>query len=430
MVALKNVCLRRLSGGQRSLEVCFGRFLSNSKVTVEQLIEGWSDQVQIAAKGRHVLALQDTSEIKFTTSEANRRGLGKIKKGNVFGILLHPMLGVDAASGICLGLVTGKIWTRGEEVKLAHQKRPLVQKESRRWIENAQAAKKILRDADMITVIGDREEDFYAAWALVPARNVHLLTRVMHDHALLEGGTLCQAVQKVPIADRQTIELRERANRKPRGANLALRFGTATLKRPAGTPDKTLAKSVTVTFVEVIEPNPPKGAEAVHWLLITTHKIESVADAWKIIGWYKLRWTIEQFFRVLKSQGLQIENSQLQSADRLEKLVAMAARAAAIIIQLVQARAGDDPQPAAIAFSAKEIEVLAALNKTLEGKTALQKNTHPPNELAWAAWIIAKLGGWNGYKSSKPPGPITFHHGLEYFRAFAEGWAFRDVCIP
>jgi hypothetical protein len=429
MVVRKNVCLRRLSGGKRHLEVCFGRFLSNAKVTVERVIESWSERTRTAARGRHVLALQDTSEIKFATGEDDRRGLGKIKKGNAFGLLLHPMLGVDADSGICLGLVAGKLWNRKDVVKTSHNNRSLAEKESRRWIETAQAAKDVLAQAAMITVIGDREEDFYAAWVHVPEGKVHLLTRLMHDHALTDGGTLRQAAGLVTVGDRQTIDLRERASRKPRKAKLALRFGTAALKRP-NMVEKDLPQSVRVSFVEVIEENPPAGVEAVHWLLLTTHKVETAADAWKIVGWYQQRWIIEQFFRVLKSQGLQIEDSQLQSAERLEKLVAIAAKAAAVIIQLVQAREGRDHQPAGLAFSLNEIDTLAAINKTLEGKTTPQKNPHPQASLAWAAWIIAKLGGWDGYKSSKPPGPITFFNGLEYFRAFAAGWAFRNVCIP
>lgn len=429
IVAQKKVCLRVLAGGARSLEVCFGRFLSNAKVTVERVIESWSDQTRRAVLGRHVLALQDTSEIKFATTEDHRRDLGKIKKGNVFGVLLHPMLAIDAVSGICLGLAGGTIWTRDGGVKLAHSKRPLEEKESRRWVATAEAAKDILSQAAMITVIGDREDDFYGAWARVPDDKVHLLTRLMKDHALLGGGTVRQVVGLVDIADRQTIELRERADRKLRKAELALRFGTVTLKRP-NTAEKDLADSVTVSFVEVQEIDALEGVQALHWLLLTTHKVGTAAEAWNIVNWYKRRWIIEQFFRILKTQGLKIEDSQVQSADRLIKLVAIAAKAAAIIIQLVQARAGKDHQPAELAFSPREIDALAALNKTREGKTALQKNPHPPRTLAWAAWIIAKLGGWDGYKSSKPPGPVTFHHGLEYFRAFAHGWAFRDVCMP
>lgn len=405
----------------------FWRFLANVRVTVVKLVEGWSTQTRTAAQGLHVLAIQDTSDIKFPTSEADRRALGKVGKGNVFGVLLHAMIGVDARSGLCLGLVTGKIWTRGGDVTVPHARRRLRDKESHRWIETARTAKDVLSAADMITIIGDREEEFYAAWALIPEGKVHLLTRVMTDHALQGGGTLRQGVDLLAIADRQTVELRERLDRKPREAKLALRFATFTLARPKNSLEKDLAESVTVSVVEVEEQNPPKGNEPVHWLLITTHKIRTAAEAWKIVGWYKQRWIVEQFFRTMKSHGLKIEDSQIKTAERLEKLVAIAAKAAMIVIQLVQARDGTENQPASFAFSSSEIAALHALNKTLQGSTELQKNPHPKNTLPWAAWIIAKLGGWSGYPSHKPPGPITFHNGLKYFQAFAEGWAYKNV---
>jgi hypothetical protein len=129
----------------------------------------------------------------------------------------------------------------------------------------------------------------------------------------------------------------------------------------------------------------------------------------------------------LKQQGLQLEDSQLENAGRLIKLTAIAARAACTIMQLVQARDGRSGQDAKIALSPPEIETLHALLPEIEGKTALQKNPHPPETLAWAAWIIAKLGGWDGYPKSKPPGPITFRHGLQYFKSLALGWRLQNV---
>ncbi len=105
-------------------------------------------------------------------------------------------------------------------------------------------------------------------------------------------------------------------------------------------------------------------------------------------------------------------------------------KGSAVILQLVQARDGKSHEPAGNAFNQTEITVLDGLNANIEGKTALQKNPHPRHSLAWASWIIARLGGWNGYPSSKPPGPITMRHGWEYFQAIAKGWNLRDVCIP
>lgn len=426
MIACASVSLRHLAQGRWSAQMRFWRFLANRRVTVDKLIEGWSEQTSPAVAGRHVLAIQDTSEIKFTTTAGNRRGLGKIKKGNAFGVLLHPLLAVDADSGSVLGLAGGRVWTRGDEAKTPHAKRRLTDKESARWIAVAEQGKETLAGARLITIVDDREGDFYAHWALTPAENVHLLTRLMNDHALVEGGTVRTALAHLPVAATAAVELPQRRDRRPRTAHLSLRFASLRLQRPKNTLEKDLPDSLAVRVVEVIERHPPKDAEPVHWILLTTHTIDSVADAWQIVAWYKRRWIVEQFFRTLKRQGLRIEDSQLATADRLLKLVAIAAKAAAIVMQLVQARDGRDPQPASLAFSQSEIAAIAILNARLQGKTHRQRNPHPTHSLAWAAWVIAKLGGWHEYEA-KPPGPITFHNGLAYFRVFAEGSAAKNV---
>ena len=185
---------------------------------------------------------------------------------------------------------------------------------------------------------------------------------------------------------------------------------------------------MSLTLVEVVERDAPTGTEAVHWRLLTTHEVKDTEAAWQIVDWYKMRWTIEQFWRLLKLQGLRVEDSQVETAERLIKLTAIAAKAAAIILQLVQARDGQSAEPASTAFSDQEIQALSAAGAQYEGKTKLQSNPHPPRSLAWAAWIIARLGGWDGYPRTKP-GPITLRNGLQYFLAFASGWRTKDVSI-
>jgi hypothetical protein len=425
MVSRESVCLRRLAAGARSWIVGLNRFLANPRVTPERLIDGWGSAASAACAGRHVLAIQDTSEINFRTSEGHGRGLGEIGKGNGRGVLLHAMLGLDADTGGVLGLVTGQIWTRSGRVTRPHAKRSLSEKESERWLATAEAAKPVLSQATLVTEVSDRESDIYAKWASVPASKFHILTRARQDRVIAEGGRLSTA--SLQAAGEAHVELRERSGRPARTAHLLARFGQVTLKRPKNTLEKDLPKTVRVSLVEVIEVGAPAKAEPICWRLLTTHPVEDAAMAWQVVSWYRMRWNIEQFFRTLKQQGLQLEDSQLESAERLIKLTAIAAQAACTIMQLVQARDGKSAQMAEITFTPAEIDTLQALLPELEGKTALQKNPHPPRSLAWAAWIIAKLGGWDGYPKSKPPGPITFRHGLQYFRSLAHGWRLRDV---
>jgi hypothetical protein len=421
MVVRASSCLQRAAQGRRSDIVRYGRFLANEKVTLEALLAGWGEQTALAAAGRHVLAIQDTSELNFRTTAERRRGLGEIGKGVGRGLLLHAMLALDAESDACLGLVTGEIWTRRGRVEVPHEKRRPQEKESWRWISTAERAKEVLAAAATVTVIDDREGDIYAKWASVAEQDFHLLTRSMHDRILADGMSMYETAAGLPIADISTIDLMARANRPARQTKLALRFGRVTLQRPQGPGMRDLPKTVELTLIEVVECDPPADVEPLHWYLLTTHAVSDTAGAWQIVNWYKKRWTIEQLFRILKTQGLQIEDSRVETADRLLKLTAIATKAAVITLQLVQARDGRGAEPASNAFNADEIQVLAALGRKYEGRTTLQSNPHPPYSLAWAAWIIARLGGWDGYPRTKP-GPITIKHGLQYFLGVAQAW--------
>jgi hypothetical protein len=416
-----------MAQGDWAATMSYWRFVNNPRVTHAKLIEGWGEPTRTAVNGRHVLAIQDTSELAFSTTPGHRRGLGKVAKGNARGVLLHAMMAVDADSGSCLGLVSGKVWTRKGAVKAPHGKRTLANKESARWVTTAEQGCEVLAEARMITVIDDREGDFYAHWALTPRDNVHHLSRAMHDHAVVGGSTLYKAVERTQFCAKAVIDVPERVDRRARKAHLSLRFGTVAIKRPTRTGVKGLPDSVALSFVEVVEQHPPKGAKPIHWLLLTTHPVTTIADAWQIVAWYKQRWLIEQLFRSMKTKGLQIEDSQLETAEGLIKLVAIAAKVACVVIQMVQARNGGEELPAEFVFSPEEIETLHAINKKLTGRTELQKNHHRPGTLPWAAWIIAKLGGWSGYASHRPPGPITFHMGMARFQIMVTGWALANV---
>jgi hypothetical protein len=429
MVSLKTVCLRRLAAG-RGREVQFGRFLANERVTKEKLTEGWSTCTKKAVAGKHVLAIQDTMEAKFATAPGHRRGLGKVKKGNARGLLAHTMIAVDAASGACLGGVGGDIWTRRHARRKPHHKRELGDKESKRWAETAEAAKETLAAAAIVTFVEDREGDIYSQWVRVPGEGFHLLVRAAQNRRVAGGGMLFDVPKQFPGGGTRQIELAAKPSLRARAVEVTIRYGRVSLCRPKNLPAQGLPDTVELSFVEVIEPRPPRGAEPVRWLLLTTHEVPDEAAAWQIVDWYLKRWIIEQLHRTLKRQGFRLEDSQVQDAERLIKLTAIAIHAAIKVMQLVQARDGDTDLPADFVFTEDEIGTLDALVLTLQGRTILQKNPHPPRSLAWATWVIARLGGWDGYPSSKKPGPITLLHGLTDFARINVGRSLRDVRMP
>jgi hypothetical protein len=415
--------------GDRAQEVRFNRFLRNDKVTTKRIIESWSEATVAAVAGRHVLAIQDTSEIHFNTTAQRRRALGEIGKGNHHGVLLHPMLAVDADNGTCLGLLSGEVWSREGRRTVSHDRRELSDKESQRWISCVIAAKPLLAGAATVTVLGDRESDIFALYAGAAEQRFHVIARSMHDRKLADRAGLYAASDAMAAVDRRHVQLPARPQRPARSAQLELRFGVVELARPQTKLLRHLPESLSLAVVDVREVNAGTDVEPLHWRLLTSHRLAGVEDAWRIVEWYKQRWIIEQFFRVLKTQGFKLEDSQIGTADRLLKLVAIAAKAAVITIQLVQARNGGQ-QSVHMVFTANERAALAVLNQQLQARTKRLKNPHPPDSLAWAAWVIGRLGGWDGYPSSKPPGPITFKNGLEYFHAVAIGWSLRDLCMP
>jgi len=345
---------------------------------------------------------------------------------------VHPVLAVGAENGECLGLVDAQVWRRTTAKAANYKKLPIEEKESNRWLQGGEQAKAVLCEASLVTIVDDREGDIYEKWARLPDARTHLLTRACRDRRLVGGGRLFAAMEAFSEAHRYEIDLPERPN-KNRGAHrvkLAVRFGSVRIRRSGNCSDPAAPAELRLFAIEVRELDAPPGEEPILWRLLTTHRVETVAQALAVIGWYRLRWNIEQLFRTLKRQGLGIEQSVIEDGEVLEKLAVIALIAATITMQLVLARATDGQgPPASRVFDEGQIEVLRALQKKLQGRTPKQQNPHPPDSLKWAAWTIARLGGWTGYSSDKSTGPITMRDGLERFYGIVDGYTLaKNVC--
>jgi hypothetical protein len=424
IVATGSLVLRRFGGG-RSGELAAARFLASAKVTPEAILDIHITRTAAAARDRRIVAIQDTTEVNFSGRDRRRRGLGAGADGKAKGFFIHATVAVDADSEQLVGVLGAEIWTRPVPSRSAgkRKRRQLLtveEKETMRWIEAMKQAHVRLRRAATRRIhITDREGDFYPLLARVPAGD-DLVIRARHNRKMPAGGRLFDEADAWPDLGVSEIVVPPRGpGDKPRKARVALRASRVRLAKPEGKVHTSDPAAIEIGLVDVREIDPPAGVKAVRWRLLTTLPTGTLEQAAEVVRLYRLRWRIEQVFRALKSDGLALEETQVQEADRLFKLAALGLTAAVRILQLVDARDGCD-RPATDAIAPELIEPAAAIGKTLEGKTKRQQNPHAKATMGWLSWIAARLGGWNCYY--KKPGPKTMAVGWRQLAAMIAGF--------
>ncbi len=408
-------CVRTL-GQTRAGEVRIRRFLRNPSVSVAEMTGTVVARTKERVVGLDVLAIQDTTDLRG----AEGRGAASLA--------LHPVLAVDADSGAILGLAGAEFLRREGGTKVRRKVTPFAEKESARWLRGMQATA-ALREAGAVrvTAVMDREGDIYEDFALRP-EGVDILVRVAQDRCLKGKSKLFETADALPELGRIKADIPATPGRRAYTATFALRATTVEIERPdraSAAECKALPETVTMTLVDAREIGGPAGKPAAHWRLLTSHEIDTPEDAERIVGFYRRRWTIEQVFRTLKSKGFDMENLRIEEDDPFEKLATAGLIASIIVMQLVHERDGTARRPIRDAFDDEDEILLTRLSAGLEGKTPKQKNPHPPNALAFAAWVFARLGGWNCYYGK--PGPITIYKGLVQYQTFKRGWKLLNV---
>ena len=420
-------CIRRL-GGCRSREMQFWRFLRNPAVTAEEMACHAAELTAGRVAGRDIVVAQDTSELALGGRRVRANGYGPVGKGGALGgLLLHAALAIEVGSNAVLGLVDAQIWNRDKVIDSPRRSRALADKESRRWSDTTARAARFLVTAASVTFVSDRESDIYEYFAARPS-NVHLIVRACQDRKIegaAEGETelLFSHIDGLPEAGRLAVTIPAAPGRKARDTELAVRFASVKLCKPLHSKASGLPASIALTLVDVREVQVPEDAEPIHWRLLTTHTVTNLAEARRIVELYRTRWNIEEFFRTLKTAGFDIEEADISDPKVMIKFVAAATVSAVTVMQLVKARDGTTDQQLADAFEPEDQPILEAVSTKLEGKTARQKNPHPKGSLAFAAWVIARLGGWTGYYGK--PGPKVMRRGLEDFRRIKFGTTLR-----
>jgi hypothetical protein len=331
---------------------------------------------------------------------------------------MHTALAVRH-DGLPMGILHQKIWSRAPDLKKSRNYRfvPIEEKEPFKWIYALKESVKLLNSVERkskIISVADREADVF---------------EFMDEHKKLGSSFVIRAKSNRPInkAKKRSktsemlwgymnrvdpcriieVEVPEKKNDHKRIAKVSVSFNTVNIQPPT---NKTKNKdgdlygfAVGVVFAK--EVNPPENTEGLEWMLLTDLAINNVEDAMQVISYYRMRWTIESYHKVLKS-GCNIEECRLQTADRLIRYVALMSVIAWRLYYITYIARGVEKD--SICTKILTVNEWKALYLKVNRAKALPNE---PPTIAQAIQWIARLGGFLGRKNDQHPGITVLWRG-------------------
>ena len=420
-------------GGRAEMQAAY-RFFDNQKVTFAKVLEPHYERSrERVAQQPTALLVQDTTELDVTRPELEVKGVGTLD-GARSGFLLHE-LHAFTTEGTPLGTVWAEIINRTEGVAHASaQKRsdrartPIEKKESLRWLTGLRQARALAQQTPntRCLCVADSEADIYELFAEPRGeRPVELLIRACQDRALEDGSAahVREQVLATPvlyevellIRGRQgktaTEERARRQNRETRQAKVEVRAATVTF-RPPWRLERDLPP-VTLQVVMVSEPNPPPGEPPVEWVLLTTLPIDTIEQVRTVVEYYCVRWSIEVFFRTLKS-GCRIERRRFEDVERLLPCLAICLIVAWRTLFVCRLGRECPDLDCEVIFEPSEWKaVWMAVHR--------QKPPREAPRLSAMVHLIAGLGGYIERRNSEP-GAQTVWIGLQRMYDLAWAW--------
>lgn len=449
------------------------RFINNENVTVERIAQDLVNQCVSNVRG---MAVTDVLVAQDTMETVRENVLGRLKKSGKpvlecvrtkKGMRSHSAIVMNESDGVPLGFGYLKVWGRipkplsdiNEENFRTDRKRqpsyytvdsetgktrykysiPITERdsESARWIDSAKFVRDKLPADVHITMVQDREGDMYPLLTL-PGElpNFDIVVRASKKRKVrIEDNNsrrdIFDYTRSTPVREIVEITIGKGPKKKARKLRAEVRYGEIEILRPHS-PVYT-QKSVKMYFVRVSEIDAGTKDSAVDWLLLTSLSITNNDDAARIIAYYKRRWFIEDFHRLLKKKGFGIEDIQVESPHAFEINLAVSIKSAYEVALVKKGFDGNnDTDPASIAFTPLEIEIVDTLNRRFNTKKKIYKNPHPKGSLAWASWVVACEGGWSAMPSQPKPGIITFKRGIDrletIYQYLLENSNNRDTC--
>jgi hypothetical protein len=402
------------------------RFFGNDSVSPQAILAPHFRQTaRRASEHGRVLVIHDTTQFEFP-GNSKREGLGR---------LIHPGQGffghfslVATADGdrVPLGLAALETVFRLDEAIGNKNWTPSQSRGERaRWLNCVDDTETLLGDDTSAIHVMDAEADSYAILAALIERQRSFVIRSFHDRVLAghDEAHLRAAARSAQATFQREVPLSPRpAKPGPQGKRhparrlrvARLSFAATSVELPRTSDSHAVSASIPLNVVHVFEPEPPPGQPAVEWFLLTNLPIDTPEEIAFVVDCYRGRWTIEEFFKALKT-GCQYERRQLESATSLLNALAILAPVAWRLLLLRHLARGDDESHAIVALTPKQLEVLRAVSR---------RPLQPSPSAKQVMLAVASLGGH--LKSNGDPGWLVLGRGLHDLLLLELGWRARE----
>jgi hypothetical protein len=326
-------------------------------------------QQRMAAE-RLVLCPEDTTTVSYTGLKRTT-GLGPLGEDKGRGLWLHSLLAFRP-DAVPLGLLHAQCWARPQPGQPAQDRRgrnakSVDEKESGRWVQGLRLAGSAARRMPqvVVVVITDREGDLYELHDAVPVGppNLHTLVRAQHNRNLESHHKLWAFMGSRPVGLTRTLDLPRGHGQSARRATVQVRWAPVDIQSPAVGHKKNGAP-LRLWAVWVYEPDPPSGVDRLDWMLLTDLPVDNAEQAWEKVQWYRVRWGIEEWHRVLKT-GCNAEGREFKTAEHLQRVLAFDLIVAWRILACLKLGRKLPQLPATLIYTEEELKLLwAAVKKT------------------------------------------------------------------
>lgn len=396
-------------------------FLRNPRAGFTTLMEAVQLETRDRAlEERRVLVLHDTTDMMCPSAEPDEVGYHQTGRA---GFYVHHALCVSAVEARKpLGMLWSEAWGRPKRTQGRARSRAgsefakLEERESDRWLEGVVEAQLWGEGCEQLVHVMDREADSFRVFETLEQLDGDFIVRLRHDRRI-EQGLLVESLAEARIKLRRQVAISARKSktmprhthqgRPAREVDLTVRCIRIEVQPPKYMPD---CAPVELNVVQVLEENPPAGAEPIAWVLATSLPLGTRTQVEFVIDSYCARWMIEEFHKALKT-GCMFEKRQLESFESITTLLALCYP---IACELLRVR-WRSRQPQILARDVLRASMLDCLRAHPKAR---KLSEHPTAQEALA--VIAGLGGHIKYNG--PPGWETLAAGYMKLRTFEAGW--------